>query len=184
MRKARLISLLLALSVLNVSLPLTRKQQCPSVVNLLPVAELAADDYIPIRNPLDLPWSVQKGLACELGQQRLHMASAGRPFNSTDYVADRSLPWHRLIAAGVGERYVVVHFEEGGYSPSWRIAVFERTAWSTRFLWSGHADITYRKSDDFLQAIHSGALCPNAQRAPSNKALQLTKPAQAMELCS
>ena len=131
----------------------------------LPVNELRADQYEFVTDPGELPRSVRSALASALGQTPLRMAAAGEPYNWSD-VVDESLPYHRIIVAAVGRRYVIVQFEEGGFSPSWRTMVFSRSLMRSEKLWSGAYSETFRDPGEFARAIRSGQLW-DAQRTGS-----------------
>jgi hypothetical protein len=100
---------------------------------------------------------VQSALARHLGQERLHIAAAGEPFASTDDVTDASLPGRRLIAAAVGKKYAVVHYEQGGIAHTRHVVVFERAPGTATVVWSGSVQRTY-EPPEFERALHDGTL--------------------------
>jgi hypothetical protein len=122
-----------------------------------PKDALAHETYKMVTVPGALPAEVQTALARHLGQDRLHIAAAGEPFASTDEVMDPSLPGRRLIAAAVGPKYAVVHYEQGGIAHTRHVVVFERAAAGVTEVWSGSVQRTY-EAQEFERALHSGAL--------------------------
>lgn len=124
----------------------------------LPARDLAQEVFELTGSPEDLPQTVRVALAREIGQTNLHMAAAGRPFNDSDVVSDGSLPYHRLVIAAVGSKHVIVHFEEGGFSPHSRVVVFQRGFWRAYAVWSTMGMGTLGDPAEFLAAIKSGAL--------------------------
>jgi hypothetical protein len=87
-----------------------------------------------------LPADVRAALIFQLEVKQLEMADAGMPFSGDGKNAGRAVPDRRLIAAAIGARYSIVHFE--GF-----------VAWL-------HAPIvkTYRDPQAFEQAIRSGEI--------------------------
>jgi hypothetical protein len=86
------------------------------------------------------------------------MASADAPFNATDVVSDATLPFHRLVAAAVSGKYVVVQYEEGGFAPRVGVVVVWRGFWRSYVLWSSGAVRVARNPNELEDAIKSGAL--------------------------
>jgi hypothetical protein len=130
----------------------------------LPAGRLAAERYQLVTAPDKLPATVRLALAREFGQDQLNMAAAGAPFNSTDVIMDASLPGRRLVAAAVGDTFVVVHFEQGGVVHSRHVVVFERTPRDATRIWSGSVNHTYTDPAELERAIRSGALWGPARR--------------------
>ena len=88
-----------------------------------PADALARETYQMVTRPSALPPEVQSALARHLRQDQLHIAAADEPFALTDIVMDRSLPRRRLMAAAVGKKYAVLHYEQrlAGRQPAYRI---------------------------------------------------------------
>ena len=124
----------------------------------LPVAALAGATYTLTTSPEALPVTVRVALAHELGQPDLRMAPAGAPFNAKDFVSDATLPFHRLVAAAVSGKYVVVQYEEGGFSPQVGVVVVQRGFWRSHVLWSSGGTRAARSPKELEDAIKSGAL--------------------------
>jgi hypothetical protein len=124
----------------------------------LPVAALAGATYTLKTSPDDLPATVRVALAHELGQSDLYMAPAGAPFNATDVVSGPALPFHRLVAAAVSGKYVVIQFEEGGFAPRVGVVVVRRGFWRSHVLWSSGLSRAIRSPQELESAIRSGAL--------------------------
>jgi hypothetical protein len=114
----------------------------------------AADEYKLVRSPSVLDGQLQGGLEKELGP----MAAPSEPYN-TSCVRVPGLASRRLIVAAVSSRYVVVHFEEGGFVLSQRVFVFKRTGSHPAIpVWSNQTSLALRDSDAFLSALRSGSL--------------------------
>jgi hypothetical protein len=129
--------------------------------------ELAAETYSLATSPADLPRSVRVALARQLGQGQLHIAAAGRPYNASDVVVDSALPYHRLVCAAVGSKYVVVQVEEGGLSPQLSTIVFLRGFWRSYTVWSGRGPLI-REPNDFLVAIKRGTFWAESSQRPAS----------------
>ncbi|HEU0274628.1 MAG TPA: hypothetical protein VFQ83_08895 [Candidatus Udaeobacter sp.] len=69
-----------------------------------------------VHSTRDLPTAVI-ALCAEDGK----IANPGQNWNATDAVTDPTLPWKRLIWAGVGGDYYVVHHERGGIAHSFHV---------------------------------------------------------------
>jgi hypothetical protein len=55
------------------------------------------------------------------------MADPGQKWNATDSIIDSTLPGKRLIWAGIGNGYCVVHYERGGIAHTYHIVVAKLT---------------------------------------------------------
>jgi hypothetical protein len=56
------------------------------------------------------------------------MANPGEYFHATDVIVFESLPWRRLIFAGVSRDRCFVHYEQGGRGHSYLLALFNVTS--------------------------------------------------------
>lgn len=103
--------------------------------------------------------SVTDAISLSLHWGRLEIADQGKPWNATDVVVDRSLPFRRLIWAAAVRGYVVIHYELGGRGHGYHILVISPPNRSgKRFLvWS--AVLPHRASDfgDFMQMLDAGS---------------------------
>jgi hypothetical protein len=72
-----------------------------------------SENYTILRRVTELPRGIQK-LYTIKGESRVAMADPGERFQATDVVEDSTLPWRRLIFAGVAQDRAFVHYEHGG----------------------------------------------------------------------
>lgn len=143
--------------VLSLAAFLGQAASSPPILQL-PEKELAKEKYELVTDTFRLPADVREALARQLNQKSLQMADADESFNATDVVVDRSLPGYRLIAAALGARYAVVHFEQGGIALRRWVIVFHRAEGGLNVLWHGLVDRVHRDPKDFERAIRSGSL--------------------------
>jgi len=95
-------------------------------------------DFSLIKDVRALPAPVLQAFT-EQGGSRLTMANPGKDFQATDVVFFNSLPWRRLIFAGVSGDKCFVHYEQGGRGHSYVLALFNVPAKDDmRPVWRGH----------------------------------------------
>jgi hypothetical protein len=123
-----------------------------------PADALAREQYQMVTAPSALPPELQSALARHLGQEHLHVAAADEPFAITDVVMDPSLPGRRLVAAAVGKKYAVLHYEQGGIALTRHVVVFERGPGRAAEIWSGTLRKIYEPPAEFERALHDGTL--------------------------
>jgi hypothetical protein len=82
------------------------------------------DDFQIIKDVCALPHAVLQSFT-EQGGTRLLMANPGEDYNATDVVLDSSLPWMRLVFAGVYRDRCFVYYEEGGIVVSHNLALYK-----------------------------------------------------------
>ena len=64
------------------------------------------------------------------------MANPGQKFQSTDFVIDRTLPWRRLVFAGVQDDKWFVHYERGGRAHSYFVLLLKADSdGDAHFVW-------------------------------------------------
>jgi hypothetical protein len=84
----------------------------------------------------DIPASVKQAFSKISCQSSFAMANPGQKFQATDVVLDRSLPFRRLVLAGVQKDRWFVHYERGGYAHSYYVVVFGVDSHGTaHFIW-------------------------------------------------
>lgn len=105
-----------------------------------------------------LPLGVRDELQKLFGSFALDIADPGAEFQASDSIVDPSLPSRRLVTAGCSMAYCVVHYEIGGATPSWRVAIFHWTPELTRFEWGGAAAQPLATLDELRKAILSGSI--------------------------
>jgi hypothetical protein len=134
----------------------------------VPQKELAAETYALVTDPEKLPMQLRAALAHHLRQPKLEMAAATGRYIATDSIGpeDRDLPIHRLILAGVGQRYAVVHYESGGYAASRNVAVFELTDDGVEVVWADHIKRRLSAPIEFERALKDGTLFDSRVAGP------------------
>lgn len=91
------------------------------------------DNFILVKTVQALPKAVQHEL---LGADiRSGMADAGQPFEISDMVGPKPLPFRRLIYAGVSSSYCFVYNEYGGYGYGTQAAVYRLTGGRATLIW-------------------------------------------------
>ena len=83
-------------------------------------------DFQLITDTEALPEPVIKAFT-EKGGSRLTIANPGKRFQVTDVVFDESLPWKRLLFAGVSGKKCFMLYEQGGITHFYVLALFEVT---------------------------------------------------------
>jgi len=129
----------------------------------VPAEALAQERYTFEGDPARLPSWLRGALAHELGQDTLHMAAAGKPWNVSDAITDPSLPGRRLIQAAVGERYAVVHYETGGVAHSFAVVVFAREGAGGARVWSDSVRRAITDRAELEREIKDGTLWAKAR---------------------
>lgn len=79
-------------------------------------------DFTILRKVADLPAGIKKLYMVKGG--RVAMANPGDEFEATDFIADPDLPRRRLLFAGVAGDRAFIHYERGGQSHSYLVALF------------------------------------------------------------
>ena len=105
-----------------------------------------------------LPLGVRDALQTLFRSPTLDIAEPGGEFQRTGVSVNRTLPIRRLAAAGCTIDLCIVHYERGGDTHSWRVALFRWTPAETKFLWGGVAAGGHDTIDDVRNAILSGAI--------------------------
>ena len=87
------------------------------------------------------------------------MADPGQKWNATDSIIDPTLPGKRLIWAGLGDGYYVIHYERGGIAHSYHILVARLTndAAKPKLLWSAMGG-PFDNYAGFVAALRTGNL--------------------------
>ncbi|HEU0274633.1 MAG TPA: hypothetical protein VFQ83_08920 [Candidatus Udaeobacter sp.] len=107
-----------------------------------------------VHSTRDLPTAVI-ALCSEDGK----IADPGQNWNATDAVTDPSLPWKRLIWAGVGGDYYVVHYERGGIAHSFHVLVAKMSKQDAKpkVVWQALGG-PFKDYAAFLDALRTGKL--------------------------
>jgi hypothetical protein len=84
----------------------------------------------------DIPANVKQAFSKISRQPSFAMANPGEKFQATDYVIDRTLPWRRLVFAGVLGDAWFLHYERGGLAHSYYVVAFKADSHGdVRFAW-------------------------------------------------
>jgi len=105
-----------------------------------------------------LPLGVRDELQTLFGTSTLDIAEPGAEFRITDKITNQQLPSRRLVAAGCSIAYCLVHYERGGSSHTWHVALFHWTPAATTFEWGGTAPGGLATIADVRNAVLSGAV--------------------------
>lgn len=90
------------------------------------------------KNVNQLPESLKFQFARLAGEKNFKMANPGEEYQLTDEIVRPGLPRRRLLFAGISNDKVFIHYEAGGYSHSYHVAVFHVDPQkSVTFLWMG-----------------------------------------------
>src|ERR1700687_305596 len=96
-------------------------------------------DFSLIKDVRALPAPVLQAFTEPKGGSRVTMANPGKDFQATDVILDSSLPFRRLIFAGVSGDKCFVHYEQGGRGHSYVLALFNVPSKDDmRPVWRGH----------------------------------------------
>ena len=102
--------------------------------------EFLEGDFRIITDVRNLPGPVLQAYT-EVGGTRLLMANPGKKFQVTDVVSDSSLPFKRLIFAGVLDDKCFVHYEHGGRGFADMLSLFSITsAGRLKPAWQGYCN--------------------------------------------
>ncbi len=105
-----------------------------------------------------LPLGVRNELQTLFGSSTLDIAEAGAEFQATDVIVNPKLPTRRLVAAGCSNDHCLVHYERGGRTHTWLVALFHWTPAATRLEWGGHSPIGLASIDEVRNTALSGAI--------------------------
>lgn len=83
-----------------------------------------------------IPANVKEAFSKITRQPSFAMANPGQKFQSTDFVTDRTLPWRRLVLAGVQDDKWFVHYERGGRARSYFVLLLKADSdGDVHFVW-------------------------------------------------
>lgn len=72
-----------------------------------------------------IPTNVKQAFSKIAGEPLFAMANPRQRFQASDVVRDRTLPWRRLVFAGVQDDKWFVHYEHGGYAHTYYVVAFK-----------------------------------------------------------
>lgn len=87
------------------------------------VEQFLDDDFRLIKEMEALPKPILRAFT-ENGGSRLTIADPGKRYHATDIVWDPSLPWKRLVFAGLSRNKCFLLYEEGGRAHFYVLALF------------------------------------------------------------
>ena len=96
---------------------------------------LLNDTFVIVKTVSAIPKSVQRhllGKSVEAG-----MADAGQPFQITDVISGKSLPFQRLIFAGTSSGYCFVYSEHGGFGYWTNVHLYRLSDAKAELVWRG-----------------------------------------------
>lgn len=91
------------------------------------IQQFFVGNFLIIKDVKNLPPAVLRAFTEQNGS-RLVMANPGKKFRATDVVIDPTLPYRRLIFAGLSDDRCFVHYEQGGLAHSYVVALFQVTS--------------------------------------------------------
>jgi hypothetical protein len=104
-----------------------------------------------------LPTPVRRALT-EQGGSRFVMADPGKKFQVTDVVTDPSLPWLRLVFAGISGDNYFIHYEQGGYGHSYHLALLNAPSQEhLQYLWKGYCKRAATSLEDLRSLVADGS---------------------------
>jgi len=114
-----------------------------------------ASQFEEVHSTRDLP----PGIAALCTGENGKMADPGQKWNATDSIIDPTLPGKRLIWAGVGDGYYVVHYERGGIAHTFHILVAKlaKNDAKPKVVWVGMGG-PFKDYAAFLDGLRSGKL--------------------------
>ena len=96
-----------------------------------------SDDFTIVTDVRALPRPVLAAYT-EIGGRRPLMANPGDKFNATDVIYDASVPRMRLVFAGISGDKCFVHYEQGGISHNYLLALFKFGPDRVTPMWRGY----------------------------------------------
>lgn len=102
------------------------------------IQQFFVGNFLIIKDVNNLPPPVLWAFTEQHGS-RVVMANPGKKFRATDVVVDPTLPYRRLIFAGVSGDRCFVHYEQGGLAHSYLVALFQVTSKDNmKPIWRGY----------------------------------------------
>jgi hypothetical protein len=126
-------------------------------------AHVAAESFKPIVTVGALPAGVRTALQDLFKNSALDLADPGAPFQATDVVMGKPLPWRRMIAAGCSSDHCVVYYERGGIAHVFQIVVFKLEGDKARFEFGGAAQAGLAGIDGVKTALANGSVLGQTQ---------------------
>jgi hypothetical protein len=105
-----------------------------------------------------LPLGVRDELQALFGSDTLDIADPGAEIRMTAGIVDPKRPTRRLTVAACAIDHCLVHYERGGSTRTWHVALFHWTPAETRLEFGGMAPRGLTSIDDVWTAVMSGAI--------------------------
>ena len=105
---------------------------------------LLRDAFTVVKTVREVPEPVRKHLLGKSKDLLDGMADFGQPFQTTDVVGPKPLPFHRLIFAATSPGYCLVYYEYGGYGYGQEIELFRLSGGQAVRVWAGSLTETRR----------------------------------------
>ncbi len=124
---------------------------------------LLEDNFVLVKTVSAIPPLVQKKI---LGSGiREGMADAGQPYQSTDVLESKPLPFRRLVFAGTSPGYCVVYCECGGFAPRQEVLLYHLLPGQAVLVWRGdlRGDSPYLTLGQLRDAVSKSKLPKNAK---------------------
>ncbi len=108
-------------------------------------------NYVFVTSPRALPRDVRSAAPV--------MAAAGERFNDECLLIE-GLPRFRLVLAALNDRFVILHYEKGGFAPTRHVVLLRRDPSRNRAieLWSNFTACQLETPQEFQAALRSGTL--------------------------
>ena len=119
---------------------------------------LREDAFSGISSVKEIPASVLMKFSEIARDPNLTIANPGEKFQETDVISEEGLPLRRLIFGGISKDYCLIHYEQGGYAPSYNVILFKLSGKSADFLWGGTRFKKIRGLSELRELIKADAL--------------------------
>ena len=122
---------------------------------------LATEHFTLSRSVSKIPEAVSKSLAALLHSPSLTMAEPDQPFQATDVVGSKPLPWRRLVFSAQSDKLCALHYEKGGVGSHHLVLVFALEGGSARLIWGGTLFTELADVGALKESIRAGRIRPN-----------------------
>jgi hypothetical protein len=154
--------LICAIGVSLASAVMSASQAAPAVISESLRAHMKNDRFDAVTAARGLPLGVREALQAMFGSAgfdiALDIADPGVKFAVTGAASTPPLAIRRLIAAECSIDHCLVHYERGGSTPTFHVALFHWTRDATRLEYGGLAPKRLATIADVRTAVLSGSL--------------------------
>jgi hypothetical protein len=160
MNRRRLRSSLVSCVVCCLPLATVAQQHPPSATERV---HLLDGQFKVLSKTEGIPANVKQAFSRIAREPSFAMADPGQKFQVTDVVLDRTLPFRRLVFAGVQDDMWFVHYEKGGYAHGYYVVTFKVDPHGdAHFMW-GCAGIDGAKTLEQLRKLVNGCQSSEAK---------------------